>query len=159
MAIDSLSFLPNWWTLQIVIIYFVALTSNLGSTAQASKRWKNSKFQSHEKSCLTNCHHKFGKRLLFQGIEFLLTGFSSQKERDIEQKIWKHGGIVLSDIPSPNSRGERSLRSNGYQLPIILCSKKVSFLLFFLLFLINLNFKLSYDVSEYGPNQDGWLMS
>lgn len=88
-------------------------------------------------------------------MEFLLTGFSSQKEKDIEQKIWKHGGIVLSDIPAPNSRGEGSSRYNGYQLPIILCSKKVSFLLFFLLFLINLNFKLSYDVSEYGPNQDG----
>ncbi|PQQ02179.1 hypothetical protein Pyn_10784 [Prunus yedoensis var. nudiflora] len=42
------------------------------STARGSKRWKNSKFQSHEKSCLTNCHHKFGKRLLFQVNAFVL---------------------------------------------------------------------------------------
>ncbi|ONI20979.1 hypothetical protein PRUPE_2G044000 [Prunus persica] len=97
----------------------------LDSSTKNCKRWKNSTLQSHEKSYLTNCHRKFGKRLLFQGIEFLLTGFSSQKEKDIEQKIWKHGGIVLSDIPSPNSRGERSSRYNGYQLPIILCSKKL----------------------------------
>lgn len=68
--------------------------------------------------------------MLFHGIQFLLTGFSRQKEKDLEGQIWKHGGIVLFDIPSPISRANRSLRSNGYQLPIILCSKKVGFLMF-----------------------------
>lgn len=91
---------------------------------------KYSKFQNHEKSCLTNSHVKAGKRLLFQGIQFLLTGFSRQKENDLEGQIWKHGGIVLFGIPSPNSREKRSFISIGYQLPIILCSKKVGFFFF-----------------------------
>ncbi|KAB2627333.1 hypothetical protein D8674_020951 [Pyrus ussuriensis x Pyrus communis] len=95
------------------------------SNARASKRWKHPKFQNHERSSRTNCHLTFGKRLLFHGIEFLLTGFSSQKEKDIERQIWKHGGIVLSDIPSPNLRAKGSLRSNGYHLPVILCMNKL----------------------------------
>ncbi|PRQ55704.1 putative BRCT domain-containing protein [Rosa chinensis] len=97
-------------------------------TDRASKKRKYSnysKFENHEKCWRTNSHVKARKRLLFQGIQFLLTGFSRQKEKDLEGKIWKHGGIVLFDIPSPNSRANRSLRSNGYQLPIILCSKKL----------------------------------
>ncbi|KAM1175984.1 hypothetical protein ACFX19_028919 [Malus domestica] len=95
------------------------------SNARVSKRWKHPKFRSHERSSCTNCHLKSGKRLLFHGIDFLLTGFSSQKEKDIEREIWKHGGIVLSDIPSPNLRAKRSVRSNGYHLPVILCMKKL----------------------------------
>lgn len=99
-------------------------------TDRASKKRKYSKFQNHENGCLTNSQVKAGKRLLFQGIQFLLTGFSRQKEKDLEGQIWKHGGIVLFDIPAPNSREKRSFISNGYQLPIILCSKKVDFFLF-----------------------------
>ncbi|CAN6561987.1 unnamed protein product [Malus baccata var. baccata] len=95
------------------------------SNARASTRWKHPKFQSHERSSRTNCHLKSGKRLLFHGIDFLLTGFSSKKEKDIEREIWKHDGIVLSDIPSPNLRAKRSVRSNGYHLPVILCMKKL----------------------------------
>ncbi|KAK9912572.1 hypothetical protein M0R45_036431 [Rubus argutus] len=97
-------------------------------TDRASKKRKYSKyskFQNHEKSCLSYSHVKAGKRLLFQGMQFLLTGFSRQKEKDLEGQIWKHGGIVLFDIPSPISREKRSFLSNGYQLPIILCSKKL----------------------------------
>lgn len=109
---------------------YIANISNVGLTDRANKKRKYSKFQNHEKSCLTNSHVKAGKRLLFQGIQFLLTGFSRQKEKDLEGQIWKHGGVVLFDIPSPNSREKRTFISIGYQLPIILCSKKVGFFLF-----------------------------
>ncbi|XP_004308663.1 PREDICTED: uncharacterized protein LOC101301543 [Fragaria vesca subsp. vesca] len=103
-------------------------TKNWLTSDRASKKPKcsnYSKFQNHEKCWRTNPHVKAEKRLLFHGIQFLLTGFSRQKEKDLEGQIWKHGGIVLFDIPSPISRANRSLRSNGYQLPIILCSKKL----------------------------------
>ncbi|KAM7476865.1 hypothetical protein LguiB_024108 [Lonicera macranthoides] len=67
------------------------------------------------------------KRLImFQNIDFLLTGFTSKKEKEIEGLIRKHGGDVLSDIPFPTLRGKRITRSKKCQpLPIILCSKKL----------------------------------
>ncbi|KAL3516357.1 hypothetical protein ACH5RR_023259 [Cinchona calisaya] len=77
------------------------------------------------KWCQTNCFNKNGKRLLFQNMEFLLTGFSNKKEKQYEGLIRKHGGIILSDIPSPNSRGSRSSRFNPHMLPVVLSLKKL----------------------------------
>lgn len=78
------------------------------------------------KRCLTNFCLNVGKRLIFQGVEFLLTGFSSEKEKEIEGLIWKYGGVVLFDIPSPPiSRGKRSSICQNF--PVILCLKKVGF--------------------------------
>ncbi|XP_050387192.1 uncharacterized protein LOC126803425 [Argentina anserina] len=97
-------------------------------TVRASKMSKYpnySKIQNHEKCRRTDSQVEARKRLLFQGIQFLLTGFSRQKEKDLEGQIWKHGGIVLFDIPSPKARAKISLRSNANQLPIILCAKKL----------------------------------
>lgn len=62
---------------------------------------------------------------IFRGIEFLLTGLSSQQERDLEAHIRNSGGMILSDIPSPNSKGKRSSTLSCMQLPIILCKRKV----------------------------------
>ena len=63
---------------------------------------------------------------IFQGLEFLLTGISSQKERNMEALIRNSGGVVLYDIPSPqNSWGKRN--STLYHFPIILCMRKVCF--------------------------------
>ncbi|KAM4082066.1 hypothetical protein ACJW30_11G140900 [Castanea mollissima] len=96
------------------------------STARA-KRTKLSRPGSRAygvKRCLTNFCVNVGKRLIFQGVEFLLTGFSSEKEKEIEGLIWKYGGVVLFDIPSPKiSRGKRS--SICQNLPVILCLKKL----------------------------------
>jgi len=114
----------------------------VGSTVRASKRRKLSKPWSIAygmKSCLTNSCIKVGKRLIFQGIEFLVTGFSSEKGKEIEGLICKYGGMVLWDIPSPpKSRGKRSSRSICRHFPVILCLKKVCFLWLrhFLLYLL-----------------------
>ncbi|CBI35071.3 unnamed protein product, partial [Vitis vinifera] len=73
---------------------------------------------------MTNCC--INEKLIFQGLEFLLTGFSSCKEKEIEGLIRKYGGIVLPDIPSPsNSRRKRNSNFNQKHLPIVLCSKKL----------------------------------
>ncbi|XP_057807950.1 uncharacterized protein LOC131022471 isoform X2 [Salvia miltiorrhiza] len=64
------------------------------------------------------------KRLIFQYMEFLLTGFSQQKEKEIDSLIRKYGGIVLPQIPSANAKGKRSSRSKSRGLPIVLCLKK-----------------------------------
>lgn len=74
----------------------------------------------------TICLAQIAKGLIFRDIEFLLTGFSTQKEKELEGLIRKYGGIVLGDIPSPSSlRGKRSSRLKLQQLPIVLCFRKV----------------------------------
>ncbi|KAK5794911.1 uncharacterized protein LOC108489549 isoform X1 [Gossypium arboreum] len=70
-------------------------------------------------------HFRHQKGFLFQDIKFLLTGFSRAKEKEIEGLIWKYGGIVLVDVPSPSNRGKRCSRHKFQQLPIILCPKKL----------------------------------
>ena len=102
----------------------------VGSRARGFKRSKSSNpgldSRTHKlKWHLTNCC--INEKLIFQGMEFLLTGFSSRKEKEIEGLIRKSGGIILPDIPSPsNSRRKRSSNTNQKKLPIVLCSKKVS---------------------------------
>ncbi|KAK0592823.1 hypothetical protein LWI29_026052 [Acer saccharum] len=88
-----------------------------------SNAWLHSRTQDIKRRLTTRA--KNGKKLIFQGIEFLLTGFSSQKEKEIEGLIRKYGGMVLSGIPPPNSRRKRSAKSNFQQLPVILCPKKL----------------------------------
>ncbi|TXG49177.1 hypothetical protein EZV62_025052 [Acer yangbiense] len=88
-----------------------------------SNAWLHSRTQDIKRRLTTRA--KNGKKLIFQGIEFLLTGFSSQKEKETEGLIRKYGGMVLSGIPPPNSRRKRSAKSNFQQLPVILCPKKL----------------------------------
>ncbi|WOG88196.1 hypothetical protein DCAR_0207430 [Daucus carota subsp. sativus] len=71
------------------------------------------------------------KRRIFQNLKFLLTGFSSKKEKEIEGLIRTYGGIVLPDVPSPpTSRALRSSRFKCQLLPVILCSRKLQTLKF-----------------------------
>ncbi|KAL2920979.1 Mediator of DNA damage checkpoint protein 1 [Bienertia sinuspersici] len=78
------------------------------------------------KERLTKCRIKSRKRTIFQGLDFLLTGFSKKKEKDIEGLLRKHGGTVLADIPAPLPHPRRrSSRFNAQRLPVILCSKKL----------------------------------
>lgn len=60
------------------------------------------------------------KMLIFEGVEFLLTGFSRRKEKEIEELVQKHGGTVLLDISS----------KLFCQLPlIVISSKKVCYII------------------------------
>ncbi|GMI80432.1 hypothetical protein HRI_001712500 [Hibiscus trionum] len=94
------------------------------SASRPSKRFKpDSQIQDGQRSSTIHLRNK--KSLLFQDIKFLLTGFSRGKEKEIEGLIWKYGGTVLVDIPSPSNRGKRCSRQKFQQLPIILCPKKL----------------------------------
>ncbi|KAL6009849.1 hypothetical protein ACLOJK_000280 [Asimina triloba] len=78
-------------------------------------------------NCLKGCCTKCRKEFLFQGIEFLLTGCSRKKEKELEILIRKHGGCVLSNVP-PLPRylsRKRESRQQHRLLPIVLSSKKV----------------------------------
>ncbi|KAF3434237.1 hypothetical protein FNV43_RR25340 [Rhamnella rubrinervis] len=102
---------------------------SVGPTMRGSKKLKYSEkllnHCIHEKDSIKNRCFKIRKRLIFQGIEFLLTGLSSQKEEAIEEQIRKHGGFILSDIPSLKLKRRRCSSSNRYQQPVILCLKKL----------------------------------
>ncbi|XP_054816742.1 uncharacterized protein LOC129316374 isoform X2 [Prosopis cineraria] len=98
------------------------------SSSVRAKRRKTSKpltnFVPHMKHSLTNYCRKVRTKYIFQGTEFLLTGLSSQKERDMEALIRNSGGVVLSDIPSPPiSRRKRSSSFSRLQLPVVLCMR------------------------------------
>lgn len=104
---------------------------NVGSSLRAKRRKASKSLTNnvpHMKHSLTNYSRKGRTKFIFQGKEFLLTGLSSQKERDLEALIINSGGVVLADIPSPpNLRGKRSSTSTRLQLPIILCTTRVCF--------------------------------
>lgn len=109
----------------------ILCSNNVGSSVKAKRR-KASKsstnYVPHMKHSLTNYCRKVRTKSILQGTEFLLTGLSSQKERDMEALIRNSGGVVLTDIPSPpNLRGKRSSTLSRLQLPIILCMRKVCF--------------------------------
>ncbi|KAK4414276.1 hypothetical protein Salat_2840600 [Sesamum alatum] len=70
------------------------------------------------------------KRLIFQNMEFLLTGLSEQKEKEIEGLIRRYGGLVLSQIPLTNLKGKRSSRFKSGVFPVVLCLKKIQSLKF-----------------------------
>ncbi|XP_050232068.1 uncharacterized protein LOC126680860 isoform X2 [Mercurialis annua] len=101
------------------------------SAIRANKRSKTSKMRSESRTqdvkSLFTGHTKDAKRLIFHGQQFLLTGFSSQKEREIVGLIQDHGGMVLLDVPSPpsNYRAKRNARSDFQHHPIIICPKKL----------------------------------
>ena len=67
--------------------------------------------------------------MIFQGLEFLLTGFTCWKEKELEKLIRQYGGYVLLNIPSnpPDLRGKKRGGLARLTLPIILSPKKVCF--------------------------------
>ncbi|KAK8949915.1 hypothetical protein KSP40_PGU007208 [Platanthera guangdongensis] len=64
--------------------------------------------------------------MILQGLDFLLTGFSSCNAKNLEELIRRHGGYVLQNIPSfsPNLRW-KLISSVTRKLPVVLCPKKV----------------------------------
>ncbi|KAI3990034.1 hypothetical protein MKX01_013520 [Papaver californicum] len=61
--------------------------------------------------------------MIFQGLEFLLTGFASQRQSKLGQLISKHGGFAISEVPSP-SRGMKGSKCKHRPLPIVISSRK-----------------------------------
>ncbi|CAN1344828.1 hypothetical protein LINPERPRIM_LOCUS40179 [Linum perenne] len=107
-----------------------ASSSGVDPTVRDNKRSKLSKKPKSgslgRQKCLLGRAQDF-KNLIFHGLEFLITGFSCAKERELGETIQKFGGIVLSDIPShhrsPSCIG--IMRSVTQQLPVIICSRKL----------------------------------
>lgn len=103
---------------------------NADSAHRTGKRQKFSNQCSVSRHCdgkghLKSRHYRSRKKLIFQGIQFLVTGFSSRKEKDIDGLVCNNGGMVLPDIPCPSSRGQKMSKSNCKGPPVILSSKKV----------------------------------
>ncbi|KAF9597803.1 hypothetical protein IFM89_021888 [Coptis chinensis] len=100
------------------------------SSTRSGKRLKRSNHlpvsRKEENACLTSYHLKDRKRMMLQGLEFLLTGFSSKKERELEMMIRKHGGFIVPDVPQPPTSGQnRRFKWKYQQLPVMLSTKKL----------------------------------
>jgi len=63
--------------------------------------------------------------LIFHNMGFLLTGFSTSKEKGIEKLIQKHGGEVLLDIPPVNLRRKGSSKVLSKQRTFVISPRKV----------------------------------
>lgn len=113
-------------------LFYFLFIFYVGSTIRADKKKNNgntcSEVQPQDVKSSFTCQIKDAKRLIFHGLEFLLTGFSHKKEKEIIEIIQVYGGMILLDIPPvPNSRLKRVSRSNLQHLPVVICSKKVCF--------------------------------
>ncbi|KAL6517419.1 hypothetical protein OROMI_033120 [Orobanche minor] len=108
----------------------VQTTSKTCSSTRASKRSTRSssrlECRAQQIDRLPKSHLvKEKKRLIFQNMEFLLTGFSQKKEKEIEGLIRKYGGVVLSQLPSTSLKQMRRSRFKSRVLPVVLCLKKI----------------------------------
>ncbi|KAK3422812.1 hypothetical protein EUGRSUZ_G03206 [Eucalyptus grandis] len=63
--------------------------------------------------------------LIFHNMGFLLTGFSTSKEKEIEKLIQKHGGEVLLDIPPVNLRRKGSSKVLSKQRTFVISPRKL----------------------------------
>lgn len=66
------------------------------------------------------------KERILQGLEFLLTGFPTEKEKELEALIFQHGGYTLENIPREALSLRRKLKEDFTirKPPIILSPKK-----------------------------------
>ncbi|TVU44457.1 hypothetical protein EJB05_03900 [Eragrostis curvula] len=76
---------------------------------------------------LENSENIKNKEAIFQGVEFLLTGFQRQKEKEIESLIHKFGGHVLYKVPLfPLDKRKNMAEFQSWEPPIVLSPRKVS---------------------------------
>ncbi|KAM0950852.1 putative BRCT domain-containing protein [Dioscorea sansibarensis] len=103
--------------------------SNSTKRKRIKEQFRHYKYGIQEDNCryITKCNATNAKALIFQGLEFLLTGFSAQTEKKLGAVIREFGGYVLSSIPSCPKilRGEEALELSTWKLPIVLSPKKV----------------------------------
>ena len=68
------------------------------------------------------------KEALFHGLEFLVTGFQSHKEKEIVSVIRKFGGCVLSKVPPcPFDKKSKLAELVRWKPPVVLSPKKVCY--------------------------------
>jgi hypothetical protein len=89
----------------------------------------------------------FKKETIFHGLEFLLTGFQSHKEKEVESVIRKFGGCVISKVPPcPFDKKTKLAELVRWKPPIVLSPKKVIYPISFLFFRYHLSF-IMYPLS------------
>lgn len=63
---------------------------------------------------------------MFQGLDFLLTGLSSKKFRELQTLIRRYGGHVLTKLPDcPSELRAKLVESTHWRPPVVICPKKV----------------------------------
>ncbi|GLJ39443.1 hypothetical protein SUGI_0805610 [Cryptomeria japonica] len=75
-----------------------------------------------------NKKEKNGQDMIFQGLDFLLTGLSTTKKAELEKLIRENGGVVLPNLPPllrMHMRGRPKTDDLGRNYPIVLSSQQV----------------------------------
>lgn len=81
------------------------------------------------------------KEAIFHGLEFLLTGFQSHKEKEIVSLIRKFGGCILSKVPPcPFDKKSKLAELVRWKPPVVLSPKKVCYTISFLFLGYHLSF-------------------
>lgn len=81
-----------------------------------------------EGNCRKDKRENSEREVRFEGMEFLLTGLSKNKKNKLEALIRKHGGIVLSSLPSfshARVRGIQKTQCLSRKCPIIISAQQV----------------------------------
>lgn len=64
--------------------------------------------------------------MMFQGLDFLLTGLSNKKFRELQALIRRYGGRVLTKLPDyPSDLRAKLVESTHWKPPVVICPKKV----------------------------------
>ncbi|WVZ60989.1 hypothetical protein U9M48_010932 [Paspalum notatum var. saurae] len=102
-------------------------SSRTKSSRRMLTKSRFSRSDSRIEETLETREYNDNKGAIFQGVEFLLTGFPYQKEKEIESLIRKCGGYVLSKVPLyPLDKRKNMAGIPSWKPPIVLSPKKVS---------------------------------
>lgn len=103
---------------------------SLAPTGSTTGSWKRLRYCNSQLECQSQgAKHRTSfmaqQPLIFHNMGFLLTGFSTSKEKEIEKLIQKHGGEVLLDIPPVNLRRKGSSKVLSKQQTFVISPRKV----------------------------------
>ncbi|KAJ3687899.1 hypothetical protein LUZ61_017063 [Rhynchospora tenuis] len=101
--------------------------------ASKSRRLKGAKYGSNCNSQVRRrkCSSFAGnsterKEMIFLGLDFLLTGLSNKKLRELQALIRRYGGCVLTKLPDcPSNLRAKLVEATRWRPPVVICPKKL----------------------------------
>ncbi|XP_039174282.1 uncharacterized protein LOC120285976 [Eucalyptus grandis] len=112
--------------LEVDKITYRSLHQNCSTTGSWKRlRYCNSQLECQSQGAKHRTSFMAQQPLIFHNMGFLLTGFSTSKEKEIEKLIQKHGGEVLLDIPPVNLRRKGSSKVLSKQRTFVISPRKL----------------------------------
>ncbi|KAJ4786461.1 Mg-protoporphyrin IX chelatase [Rhynchospora pubera] len=104
-----------------------------GHLASKSSRLKGAKYglncnsQVRRRKCSSFAgNSRERKEMIFLGLDFLLTGLSNKKLRELHVLIRQYGGCVLTKLPDcPSNLRAKLVEATHWRPPVVICPKKL----------------------------------